>query len=154
MVHQQMKPSAKSQEKRYFQCCLSMIILLTFACNRRFYTFVPFHKWRNKTFRQCSQMRIPWVRIKYRSFNLNLNIRFFTSNRFDGKNARSWLWQTNKCSPNTVTSLLGRSMFQTSFQGSCYNTFCLVCRPIWWTNSTVLWSDLWRLWPYSWCLEG
>ena len=37
---------------------------------------------------------------------------FVSSNRFDGKNARSWLWQANKCSTNIVTPLLGGSMVQ------------------------------------------
>ena len=71
-----MKPWAKLQVKRYFHCCLSMIILMTFAWNRRFCTFVPFHKWRNKTFRQCSQMRTPWVSRKKIEFTWNIR-RFF-----------------------------------------------------------------------------
>ena len=31
---------------------------------RQFFIYVPFHKWRKKTFRLCSLMQILWVRIR------------------------------------------------------------------------------------------
>ena len=60
-------PEQNYKWRGIYNCCISImtlaLLLLTF---RQYSTSVPFHKWRNKTFRLCSQMRIPWVSLKRR----------------------------------------------------------------------------------------
>ena len=113
-----MKPWAKLQVKRYWLLLCTYIYYDTCIAKLFFWpsgnTLHPFPSTNGETRLSDCVPRCEshgWVWREEFKWN-EITVVCFSSNRFDGKNARSWLWQANKCSTNIVTPLLGGSMVQ------------------------------------------
>ena len=96
-------------------CCLSIMTLSLLICSSNYQAILYIRslpQMEKQDFQTVFPDANPMGEFEEKNSNgMRLQL-FVSSNRFDGKNARSWLWQANKCSTNIVTPLLGGSMVQ------------------------------------------